>query len=65
MKKFIGWLLIVLGAGLIIIGVFQGGIGIKDDAPVNENLASLGRRVNGIGGVVLLAIGTSMLVTKE
>jgi len=65
MKTIIAWILIVSGTGLIVLTFFQGGMGIKSDAAVNDNLINVANRVNGIGGLVLIGIGTSILAAKD
>lgn len=62
MKKFLGWALVVAGGVLIITTIFQGGVTVKKDAPVNDNLKLVANRVTAIGGVILMAIGGSMLL---
>lgn len=62
MKKFLGWALVVAGGVLTITTIFQGGVTVKKDAPVNDNLKLVGNRVTAIGGVILMAIGGSMLL---
>lgn len=62
MKKFLGWVLVVVGGVLTITTIFQGGVTVKKDAPVNDNLKLVANRVTAIGGVILMAIGGSMLL---
>lgn len=64
LNKFVGWLLIALGASFIISTLFQGGIKITPDAQVNENLKSVNNRTNAVGGLILMGIGASMVLAK-
>lgn len=65
MKTIIAWVLIITGTGLFVMTFFQGGLGIKSDAVVNDNLKYVANRINAVGGLALIGIGTSILVTKD
>lgn len=64
MKKIIGWGLVLLGLALAVLPLFKGGITVKEDAPVNSNLAKVGSIVIMGTGLVLMAIGGTMIIKE-